>query len=61
MNRATGSHNKQQHIIMGIIADMFKAQLEELKRQDDELNREIQDTLKRCDALLDKLSKLDDE
>ena len=46
---------------MGVIADMFKAQLEELKRQDDELNRDIQDTLKRCHILLDKLTKLDDE
>lgn len=46
---------------MGVIADMFKVQLEELKRRDDELNREIQDTLKRCDVLLDKLSKLDDK
>jgi hypothetical protein len=48
-------------IIMGVIFDMFKAQLEELKRRDDELNRDIQDTLKRCDVLLDKLSKLDKE
>jgi hypothetical protein len=46
---------------MGTIANLFKAQLEELKRRDDELNRDIQDTLKRCDVLLQKLSKLDDE
>ena len=46
---------------MGTIANLFKAQLEELKRRDDELNRDIQDTLKRCDILLDKLSKLDKE
>lgn len=46
---------------MGTIANLFKAQLEELKRRDDELNRDIQDTLKRCDVLLDKLSKLDEE
>jgi flagellar hook-associated protein FlgK len=46
---------------MGVIADMFKAQLEELQRQDEELNRDIQDTIKRCNILLQKLSKLDDE
>lgn len=46
---------------MGTIANLFKAQLEELKRRDDELNRDIQDTLKRCDVLLQKLTKLDNE
>jgi len=46
---------------MGTIANLFKAQLEELKRRDDELNRDIQDTIKRCHILLDKLSKLDNE
>ena len=46
---------------MGVIADTFAAMLEELKQRDDELNRDIQDTLKRCNVLLDKLSKLDDE
>ena len=46
---------------MGVIADTFAAMLEELKQRDDELNRDIQDTLKRCDVLLQKLSKLDDE
>jgi flagellar hook-associated protein FlgK len=46
---------------MGVIADMFKAQLEELKRQDELLERDIQDTIKRCNILLDKLTKLDNE
>jgi hypothetical protein len=46
---------------MGVISDMFEAQLKELQRQDEELNRDIQDTLKRCDVLLEKLSKLDEE
>jgi hypothetical protein len=48
-------------ITMGVIADTFAAMLEELKQRDDELNRDIQDTLKRCDVLLDKLTKLDNE
>ena len=46
---------------MGVIADMFEAQLKELQRQDDELQRDIQDTIKRCHVLLEKLTKLDDE
>jgi flagellar hook-associated protein FlgK len=46
---------------MGVIANMLKAQLEELKRQDEELQRDIQDTIKRCNILLDNLTKLDDE
>ena len=46
---------------MGVIADTFAAMLEELKQRDDELNRDIQDTLKRCDVLLQKLTKLDNE
>jgi flagellar hook-associated protein FlgK len=46
---------------MGVIADTFAAMLEELKQRDNELNRDIQDTIKRCNTLLDKLSKLDDE
>jgi len=46
---------------MGVISDMFQAQLEELKRQDEELQRDIQDTIKRCNILLQKLSKLDEE
>jgi hypothetical protein len=46
---------------MGVIADTFAAMLDELKQRDDELNRDIQDTLKRCDILLNKLTKLDDE
>jgi flagellar hook-associated protein FlgK len=45
---------------MGTIANLFKAQLEELKRRDDELNRDIQDTIKRCNVLLQKLTKLDE-
>jgi flagellar hook-associated protein FlgK len=40
---------------------LFKAQLEELQRQDEELQRDIQDTIKRCNVLLDKLTKLDEE
>ena len=46
---------------MGVIADSFAAMLEEWKERDDELNRDIQDTIKRCDILLDKLTKLNDE
>jgi flagellar hook-associated protein FlgK len=46
---------------MGVISDLFKAQLEELQRQDEELQRDIQDTIKRCNVLLDKLTKLDEE
>jgi len=46
---------------MGAISDLFKAQLEELQRQDEELQRDIQDTIKRCNVLLDKLTKLDEE
>ena len=46
---------------MGVIADTFAAMLEELKQQDDELNRDIQKTIERCNILLDKLTKLDDE
>ena len=40
---------------------MFEAQLKELQRQDNELQRDIQDTIKRCNILLDKLTKLDNE
>ena len=46
---------------MGVIADTFATMLEEWKERDDELNRDIQDTLKRCNILLDKLTKLDNE
>jgi flagellar hook-associated protein FlgK len=46
---------------MGVIADTFAAMLEELKQRDDELNRDIQETIERCNILLDKLTKLDNE
>lgn len=46
---------------MGVIADSFAAMLEEWKERDDELNRDIQDTIKRCNVLLEKLNKLDEE
>jgi flagellar hook-associated protein FlgK len=46
---------------MGVIADTFAAMLEEWQQQDDELNRDIQDTIKRCNVLLEKLNKLDEE
>lgn len=46
---------------MGVIADTFAVMLEELKQRDDELNRDIQETIERCNVLLDKLTKLDNE
>jgi aspartate/methionine/tyrosine aminotransferase len=46
---------------MGVIADTFAAMLEEWQQRDDELNRDIQETIERCNILLDKLTKLDNE
>jgi prefoldin subunit 5 len=40
--------------------EILRAQVEELKRRDDELNREIQDCINRCDNLLNELQQLDE-
>jgi FtsZ-binding cell division protein ZapB len=45
---------------MGKLSDLLKAQVEELKRRDEELNREIGDCIKRCDKLLKELHSLND-
>ena len=46
---------------MGIVSDLFKAQVEELKRQDEENMREMQAIIDRCNSLLDELTLLNDE
>ena len=44
---------------MGIIADTFAAQLAELKRRDEESQRETQAMLARIDGLIKKLERLE--
>jgi hypothetical protein len=46
---------------MGVIANTLKLQLEELKRIDDELNREIEESIKRCHKLLENLAEFEAE
>ena len=40
--------------------EMFERDVEELRRRDDELNREIEQSIKRCQKLLEKLKQLDE-
>ena len=40
--------------------EMFERDVEELQRRDDELNREIEQSIKRCQKLLEKLKQLDE-
>ena len=46
---------------MGIVSDLFKAQVEELKRQDEENTREMLAIIDRCNIILKELSTLDNE
>jgi hypothetical protein len=46
---------------MGIVSDLFQAQVEELQRQDDENTREMLAIIDRCNVILEKLSALDTE
>jgi hypothetical protein len=46
---------------MGIVSDLFKAQVEELKRQDDENVREMQAIIDRCNSILQDLASLDQD
>jgi prefoldin subunit 5 len=40
--------------------EMFERDVEELQRRDDELNREMEQSIKRCQKLLKKLKQLDE-
>ena len=40
--------------------EMFERDVEELQRRDDELNREIEQSIKRCQKLLEKLRQLNE-
>ena len=40
--------------------EMFERDAEELQRRDDELNREMEQSLKRCQKLLEKLKQLNE-
>ena len=40
--------------------EMFERDVEELQRRDDELNREMKQSIKRCQKLLEKLKQLDE-
>ena len=40
--------------------EMFERDVEELQRRDDELNREMEQSIKRCQKLLEKLKQLDE-
>ena len=46
---------------MGKLSDLFTAQVEELKRQDEENMRETQAIINRCHSLLDELTLLNDD
>jgi hypothetical protein len=46
---------------MGIVSDLFKAQVEELKRQDEENMREMQAIINRCNSILDELASLEQD
>ena len=40
--------------------EMFERDVEELQRRDDKLNREIEQSIKRCQKLLEELKQLSD-
>jgi prefoldin subunit 5 len=40
--------------------EMFERDVEELQRRDDELNREMEQSLKRCQKLLEKLKQFNE-
>jgi hypothetical protein len=40
--------------------EMFERDVEELQRRDDELSREMEQSIKRCQKLLEKLKQLDE-
>jgi hypothetical protein len=46
---------------MGKLSDLLKAQVEELKRQDEDNMREMQAIINRCNSLLDELTLLSDD
>jgi flagellar hook-associated protein FlgK len=41
------------------LSDILRAHVEKLKRIDEELNREILESVERCNVLLDELKQLD--
>jgi hypothetical protein len=46
---------------MGKLSDLLKAQVEELKRQDEENMREMQAIINRCNSILEELASLDQD
>jgi len=46
---------------MGIVSDLFQAQVEELKRQDEENTREMLAIIDRCNSILEDLASLDQD
>ena len=46
---------------MGILADRLQQLIDEMKRHDEELNREIQQHVKACNRLIDELDAIDRE
>jgi flagellar hook-associated protein FlgK len=42
------------------LSDILRAHVEKLKRMDEELNREILESVQRCNNLLDELKQLDE-
>ena len=40
--------------------EMFERDVEELQRRDDELNREMEQSIKRCQKLLEKLKQFNE-
>ena len=42
------------------LSEILRAHVEKLKRMDEELNREILESVERCNSLLDELKQLDE-
>jgi hypothetical protein len=42
------------------LSEILRAHVEKLKRIDEELNREILESVERCNSLLDELKQLDE-
>ena len=53
------SVNNQTESNLMKLSDILRAHVEKLKRIDEELNREILESVQRCNSLLDELKKLD--
>lgn len=46
---------------MGILADRLQSIIDEMKRQDEELNKEIQHHVDKCHQLINAIDALNDE